>query len=425
MQTPPIQPVPPQEGGGKKKNLLMLVVVATMVGVASVLFLLTIRIQQGDGGLPERTSEEVGQPSTMMPQSQVIPPQATGQRTRVIYATYEDPNVNIYSALPDGSDRKIVVSEKPPAFQSGLEAMLRLRVSPRRDLLAYALYPRDTISIVNTTGERLRTVRGDFQSFGWSPDGENFLYNLQLPSSSSDTGGVSLQGPAREWYLLNAGTGEESLLASRDVHRDELIAWAEREKVLFADHVLGSKSYYLFDVNKKESSPLPNVEQWMDMRKVSVSPSGRRRVLFAVPSPIGRSGGLCEFLEFGEEWQFKQLLFSERCQSGSLYGDLGWNGDDELFYTEATTEPPQGLSLVNDSINKYDFRTRQRKPVLSRAGRERYQLAGVLEGQGLLVLKRVIGNPEYVLEVRSFDGREPVTIHSSNQEGMIVDWVRE
>ena len=103
---------------------------------------------------------------------------------RAAFTVFDGNKINVYSSKPDGSDRKLIISEETELPNARAFDAIRATISPAGDWIAYMIPARtgwSPVYVIGSDGQNKRKVLDKAIDFHWTPDGKNILYSLFSP----------------------------------------------------------------------------------------------------------------------------------------------------------------------------------------------------------------------------------------------------
>jgi hypothetical protein len=338
---------------------------------------------------------------------------------RAAFTAFEGSNINVFSAKPDGSERKLIISEETELTNARAFDAIRAIISPAGDKIVYMIPARTgwaPVYVVESDGRNKKKVLDKAIDFHWTPDGKHILYSLFSPLPRGD--GVPMWANGNDWYLLNLDTGKSDPVAVASDKLHYLVGWIRDTVALFASRSLFSSFLFEYDLKSRIRRESTHVGAG-----ISINDIHTRGVGIAAHPDIG-------IYEFTPRLRRKNRLVS--CKNYQCE-NIMWNGDDEIVYNKSTG--PYGRININEagasgyyvlfSIYKYNLKSRKESALARGSGKEVYRLEGILDNKAIIVSNESVPRtPRYILESRDLSGNVLHTLYASDKEMWFVGWLK-
>lgn len=424
LSATPIIPEPP-----KSKRLLYIVGGILLVGVVATAGIVFFKVKSSQTALTPPTEEVQTSPVNTAVEAE--------NESRAVFAAVEGLKMNIYSAKPDGTDRKLLLSQdiSEPSTRARPFTVVDAKISPTKNLIAYKFSPKPgytvsspaTVFLIDSQGANKKKTLNNVETFSWSRDGKKIIYSTATPKFDNPNAGVSFSSPGAEWHIFDIENSKDVLIAKPEQQFHSLGSWVGENKFVFVSSNIYGSDLVLYDsaTQKSEKIKLPDGDT--RIAGVSTNPSGSRTIVSILPENYGINYS-CDFYELEINGNLGKHFIADKNYSCE---GIAWNGDDEIYYGKgtgpkgsiSTSETSESGYYVLLSVYKYNFKTEKSDAVLVSDGKEVYRFQNVLENQGFVVSnesnKRT---PQYILEIRKLDGSNPRQLFTSNKEMLLIGW---
>jgi hypothetical protein len=356
---------------------------------------------------------------------------------RAIFAVVEGLKMNIYSAKPDGTDRKLLLSQdiSEPSTRTRPFTVVDAKIAPTGYLIAYKFSPDPgyTVSspagvfLIDSQGQNKKKILDNAETFSWSRDGKKIIYSIATPRFDNPyagpSAGVSFSSPGAEWHIFNIADSKDVIIAKPEQQFHSLGSWINENKFVFMSSNMDGSEFVLYDSSTQKSKKVKLPDGYTQVAGISTNPSGSKTIVSLLPENYGTNYP-CDFYELENNGKFGKHFIADKNYSCE---GMAWNGDDEIYYGKgvSTSETTESGYYVLLSVYKYNFKTGKGEPVLISDGKEVYRFQNVLDNQGFVVSnesnKRI---PKYILEMRNLDGSNPQSLFTSGKEMLFIGWIK-
>lgn len=350
---------------------------------------------------------------------------------RTAFTVFEGDVINVYSTRLDGSDCKLIISEKTELGNARPFDALRAVISPDRRQIMYSVAPRNgwaPIYLVNSDGQNKKKILKKAINFHWSPDGKHILYSLYEARITDE--GMPFWSKGYDWYFLDLATNVSEPVAISNHKFLNLAYWKGNEIAVFRGSSIGSQWLFEYDLRKKRKNRATEILRNMrQLAEISESKDGERTVASVWPRSVGIEWS-CDLFEVTRRYKLgRHFVNSPNYQCQHIF----WNFNSEVYYNKSTRSNRRISTLDTSesgyytllSVYKYDFRNRKETSVLKSLGKEVYRLQNVLDGKLIIVSNESVPrSPRYILELRDLNGANPTELFRSDKEMWFIGWLQ-
>ena len=357
--------------------------------------------------------------------------------TRAIFAVIEGLKMNIYSAKPDGTDRKLLLSQdvSESSTRASPSTVVNTKIAPTKNLIAYKFSPEpgytvsspSAVFLIDSQGQNKKKILDNVETFNWSRDGKKIIYSTATSRFDDPLVGVSFSSPGAEWHIFDIADSKDVIIAKPEQQFHSLGSWINENKFVFISSNIYGSELVLYDSSTQKSEKIKLPDGYTQVAGISTNPSGSKTIVSILPENYGINYS-CEFYELEINGKLGKHFIADKNYSCE---GMAWNGDDEIYYGKGTG--PKGNISISEtsesgyyvllSVYKYNFKTGKDEPVLISDGKEVYRFQNVLDDRGFVVSnesdKRT---PKYILEMRNLDGSNPQSLFTSDKQMLFIDW---